>query len=176
MAKPNKSGTASNKYGDRSFNEIHRRKSFEDHGETYARSEKDDLNHQKHSSENQCKIPVHVTISRDYSKLYKSHSKMLQRSQLKKELITIRRSNKAIEALTLPTVVNINPRSLNNKVESFKTYMEEEDIDLAFISESHERAEHPLVDSLNMEDFEVISNVHQRRGKGGRPALIVRKK
>ena len=90
-------------------------------------------------------------------------------------MITVKRSNKAVQALSLPTVVNINPRSLNNKVEAFKTYMEEEEIDLALISESHEREGHPLVDKLQMDDFEVISNVHQRRGKGGRPALIVKK-
>ena len=55
--------------------------------------------------------------------------------------------------------------------------MEEEEIDLALISESHEKEGHPLVDKLQMDDFEVISNVHQRqrRGKGGRPALIVKK-
>ena len=97
-----------------------------------------------------------------------------QCTQVKTNLKIIRRSNKAVQALNLPTVININPRSLNNKVESFKTYMNEEEIDLAFISESHEREGHPLVESLQMEDFEIISNVHQRRGKGGRPALVVK--
>ena len=53
--------------------------------------------------------------------------------------------------------------------------MEEEEVDLAFISESHERVDQPLVDSLEMANFEIISNVHQRRGKGGRPAIVVDK-
>ena len=60
-----------------------------------------------------------------------------------------------MQALHLPTVININPRSLNDKIDSFKTYMEEEQVDLACISESHEREE--------------------GRGKGGRPALVVSK-
>lgn len=94
---------------------------------------------------------------------------------MKSNLTTICRSNKAVQALNLPIVININPRSLNNKVESFKTYIVEEEIDLAFISESHEREGHPLVDSLQMEDYDIISSLHQRRGKGGRPALVVNK-
>ena len=68
---------------------------------------------------------------------------------------------------------NINPRSLNNKIESFKTYLLEENVDLAFISESHERLDKPLTENLQMTNFEIISNVNQRRGKGGRPAIIV---
>ena len=99
----------------------------------------------------------------------------MQGSHNRNNLSTVKRSNKAVEALNLPTVVNINPRSLNNKVEAFKTYMEEKEIDLALISESHEKEGAPLVDKLQMNDYEVISNVHQRRGKRGRPALIVKK-
>ena len=95
--------------------------------------------------------------------------------QPNKNLRTVKRSNKAVQALSLPTVININPRSLNNKMEAFKTYIEEEEVDIAFVSESHEREGQPLVDSLKMDDFEIISNVYQRREKGGRPALIVRK-
>ena len=80
---------------------------------------------------------------------------------------TVNRSNKAVQALSLPTVININPRSLNNKIEAFKTYIKEEEVDIAFVSESHEREGHPLVDSLKIDDFEIISNVYQRRGKYG---------
>ena len=58
-------------------------------------------------------------------------------------------------------------------MESFKTYIAEEEVDLAFISESHECIGKPLVDNLQLPNFEIISNVHQRRGKGGRPAIIV---
>ena len=52
------------------------------------------------------------------------------------------------------------PRSLTKKVESFKTYMNEEEIDSAFISECHEREDHLLVESLQIEDFDIFSNVH----------------
>ena len=119
------------------------------------------------------KIPVHVT-KRFYSKCQSIPNDSTLHQQLYDNLKTIRRSNKVVQALELPTVININPRSLNNKIEAFKTYMEEEEVDLAFISESHEQLDKTLVDNLHMENYQVISNVHQRRGKGGRPALVVR--
>ena len=50
---------------------------------------------------------------------------------------------------------------------------EEEEVDLAIISESHEQVDKQLVDNLQIDNFQVISNVHQRRGKGDRPALVV---
>ena len=43
------------------------------------------------------------------------------------------------QALNLPKVMNLNPRSAMNKLEQIKTFIEEEEIDLAFISESHDR-------------------------------------
>ena len=113
---------------------------------------------------------LYDSLDKQFSKHNSPHG-----SQLNPNLKTVRRSNKAVQALNLPTVININPRSLNNKLESFKTYMIEEEIDVAFISESHEREGNPLVDSLQMNSFEIISSLHQRRGKGGRPALVVKK-
>ena len=153
--------------GQRSYHENNREQSPENNGVFHeANANQESLN------ENHC-IPVHVSQSYAYSGLYQKQNKFLQRSQVKSNLINIRRSDKAVQALNLPKVININPRSINNKVESFKTYMMEEEVDLAFISESHERKAKPLVDRLKMEGFEIISNVHQRRGKGGRPALVV---
>ena len=108
--------------------------------------------------------------------MYNHINVLPQGSQKYNSLKTIHRSNKAVQALRLPTVVNINPRSLNNKVESFRNYMKEEDVDLACVSESHECEGRPLVDILDLEDYEIISSLHQRRGKGGRPALIVNKR
>ena len=87
--------------------------------------------------------------------------------------ITIKRSNKVVQALSLPTCANLNPRSMNNKKEQFKTLVEEEDLDVIFISETHEQLSKPLAETLVMENFTVISNVHQRRGKGGRPTLVI---
>ena len=44
------------------------------------------------------------------------------------------------------------------------------------MSESWEREELKLNQIINLEDHIVISNVSQRSGKGGRPALIVNAK
>lgn len=63
-----------------------------------------------------------------------------------------------------------------NKLEELKTFIEEESIDCAFISESHETENRKLEDMINLEDHTVVSNVYQRTGKGGRPALIVNKR
>ena len=50
--------------------------------------------------------------------------------------ITVLRSNKIIEALELPVVVNLNPRSVYNKVDEFHALVQEENIDIVFMSES----------------------------------------
>ena len=78
-----------------------------------------------------------------------------------------------VEALKLPKVMNINPNSAMNKVEELKTFIDEQSIDIAFISESHERENRKLENKFHLENYKVVSNIHQREGKGGRPALIV---
>ena len=85
-------------------------------------------------------------------------------------------SNKQIQALDLPKLCNINPRSCYNKAEELVTFVKEESLDLIFTSESWERENLPLQELLKLEDHTVISNVNQRVGVGGRPALIVNKK
>ena len=75
--------------------------------------------------------------------------------------------------MTLPSLCNMNPRSVYNKVEEFHEFVNSEDIDVVFMSESWERNEKTLKDIIKLEHHEVVSNVHQRKGKGGRPALIV---
>ena len=90
--------------------------------------------------------------------------------------ITIVRSNNVIQALDLPVVVNLNPRSVYNKIDEFHTLVQEEDVDIIFMSESWERESKTLKEIINLEDHIVISNVHQRKTVGGRPALIVNKK
>ena len=69
--------------------------------------------------------------------------------------------------------MNINPRSAMNKVEELKTFIDEETIDVAFVSESHDRQNKKLEEHFNLENYKVISNLFQRQGKGGRPAIIV---
>ena len=72
--------------------------------------------------------------------------------------------------------MNLNPRSAMNKLKELENFIDEEEIDLAFISESHEREDKKLEDNINLENHVVISNIHQREGKGGRPVLIVNNK
>ena len=91
-------------------------------------------------------------------------------------LKTIKRSNTIVEALSLPTLCNLNPRSVYNKVAEFHEFVKSEDIDIVFMSESWERESKTLAEIINLEAHEVLSNVYQRKGKGGRPALIVNKK
>ena len=90
-----------------------------------------------------------------------------------KNLRTIVRSNKLIEALSLPIVMNVNPRSIYNKVNEFHNFVIEELVDIVAMSESWERIEQPLGSIIKLPNHTVISNPHQRRGIGGRPALII---
>ena len=93
-----------------------------------------------------------------------------------KNLVRVKRTNKVFEALDLPNVLNLNPRSIYNKVNEFVTFVDEEEVDLVCMSESWEREYLTLDKVIKIDDFEVISNVHQRKGKGGRPAIIVNSK
>ena len=64
-----------------------------------------------------------------------------------------------------------------NKIEEITTFIKEEHIDVAFISESHDRDNKRLEDNINLETHEVISNLFQRNINisGGRPAIIANK-
>ena len=90
-------------------------------------------------------------------------------------LKTISRSNKVLEALSLPTICNMNPRSVYYKVDEFHQFVENEEVDMIFLSELWERENYTLEDIIHLENHEVISNVYQRKGTGGRPAIIVNK-
>ena len=85
----------------------------------------------------------------------------------------VKRSNKVCEALKLPKVLNLNPRSIYNKLNEFATFVTEEDVDLVCMSESWEREKLTLDKVIKIDNYQVISNVFQRKGKGGRPAIIV---
>ena len=87
----------------------------------------------------------------------------------------IKRSNKSFHALNLPVIANINPRSVYNKIQEFHTFVELEEVDLVFMSESWEREEKTLNEIIHLKDHAIVSNVFQRKGKGGRPAIIVNK-
>ena len=85
----------------------------------------------------------------------------------------IKRSNKPFEALNLPIIANINPRSVYNKINEFHTFVKQEEIGVTFMSESWEREEKTLHDIIKLEGHVIVSNVFQRKGVGGRPAIIV---
>ena len=102
--------------------------------------------------------------------------KQQRKSNQTRNIKVIKRSNKIFQASNLPKIMNCNPRSAMNKVQELQTFILEESIDVAFISESHDRENKRLDEHINLEDHEVISNIYQREGKGGRPALIVNNK
>ena len=82
-------------------------------------------------------------------------------------------SDKFKQALHLPTLCNINPRSLYNKKSEFCTFIEQESIDVAFISETWEKENETLKDIIDIENYRIIANVSQRNGRGGRPAIVI---
>ena len=87
----------------------------------------------------------------------------------------IRRNNKIVQALNLPTICNINPRSVYNKVKEFHAFVKHEKVDLVFMSESWERENLTLDQIVKLKDHIIISNVNQRTGVGGRPAIFADK-
>ena len=53
--------------------------------------------------------------------------------------------------------------------------MDQLEVDVCFMSESWDRNNMGLEKVINMDGYQVIKNVVQRSGKGGKPALIVKK-
>ena len=98
------------------------------------------------------------------------------KNNLKEKKFKSNKNSKFFQALSLPTLCNMNPRSVYNKIDEFHTFVEEEEIDLLFMSESWERSYLTLDQIIKLEDHVVISNVSQRVGKGGRPAIIANNK
>ena len=85
----------------------------------------------------------------------------------------MRKPNKYLEALELPVIKNLNPRSAYNKRKELETFIKEETVDILFMSELWERENFQLQELIHLENHTIISNVFQRQGKGGRPALFV---
>ena len=71
-------------------------------------------------------------------------------------LQVIIRSNNVCQALNLPTLCNMIPRSVYNKVNEFHEFVKEEEVDLLFMSESGERENLTLDKIIKLEDFEII--------------------
>ena len=87
----------------------------------------------------------------------------------------VRRNNHILESVKLPTVMNINPRSLYNKTEDFKLILDQYEADVVCVSESWERDNLTLEDILQLETHQVITNEVHRECRGGKPAIIVNK-
>ena len=78
---------------------------------------------------------------------------------------TVKRNNKFLQALELPVIANLNPRSVYNKVDEFHAFVKEEEVDILFMSESWERENLQLNQIIHLDNHTVISNVYQRRGQ-----------
>ena len=103
--------------------------------------------------------------------------KQVNRGHLKSKISENKSKNdKTYQATKLPSVMNVNPRSVYNKLEDFHTLVEVEEIDCVFMSESWERPNQPLESIIQLPDHTVVSNPHQRDGQGGRPAIIINHK
>ena len=76
-------------------------------------------------------------------------------------------------ASELPTILNVNPRSVYNKIDNLKQFIQERNVQIVGISESWERVENPLNKVLSIDGYEVISNPFTRKEVGGKPALVV---
>ena len=89
---------------------------------------------------------------------------------------TIRYNSKnVVSASQLPVIVNLNPRSIYKKRNEFKIMMEQLDVDCCAISESWDKGDNSLEKMIKMDGYQVIKNVVQRSGKGGKPVLVIKK-
>ena len=69
--------------------------------------------------------------------------------------------------------MNINPRSCYGKSKELGQIITQYSASLICISESWSRENLPLQELVQIEGFEVVTNVKQRSGRGGKPALLV---
>ena len=88
-------------------------------------------------------------------------------------LKVVRRNNRVLNAIHLPSVMNINPRSVYNKVNEFLTLVEQYESDLICMSETWDRVNQPLENLIQLEGYKVITAVNPRNFRGGKPAIII---
>ena len=90
-------------------------------------------------SENRQTISTVITSNRPDEPSYQNKELKYQ----KRNLLTIKRSNKVVEASRLPVVINLNPRSLYNKASEFSTLIEQTEAGVCCISETWDRSHIP---------------------------------
>ena len=113
-------------------------------------------------------IPVHISTARQVKSALSDRGKPVRK--------TVQRNNIILQSLSLPVVININPRSLYNKSEEFSLLLEQYEGEVICVSESFERENLPLEQLLQLEDYDVISMVKKRNFKGGNPAILINNK
>ena len=68
---------------------------------------------------------TNVITNKLKEKIFKFREQRKSSKQRMKNLTVIKRSNKVCEALNLPKVLNLNPRSIYNKIDEFATFVTE---------------------------------------------------
>lgn len=116
-------------------------------------------------------IPVHISPNQR-----QSWQSPALHDRGKPVCVTVCRNNHVMQAISLPVVININPRSCYNKSEELALLLEQYSADVVCISESFERENKPLQELLQLENYEVFSMVKRRDFKGGNPAILINKK
>ena len=87
---------------------------------------------------------------------------------------TLHRHGLISQSMALPLIMNLNPRSIYNKTDDFKLLIDQYDVDCILMSESWERKDISLNQLLNLENYEIVTNVQHRDTRGGKPAILVK--
>ena len=90
----------------------------------------------------------------------------------------IRRENRCIQALSLPTILSYNMRSLWGKIRSLATVIHERSWEIIFLSEVWEKREnkshkHKIEELLEMSNISYISTPRQGSKRGGGAAIAI---
>ena len=122
--------------------------------------------------------PIPVLVSTDRNFNYPG-----QHGQNKRNLITVRRCDKSLEAANLPTIVSVNPRSLYNKQLNFRTLIDQTEVGVCFVSETWDRThksdrskkdkDKMIAEVLDIEGYRWVQNIVQRKCRGGKPAILI---
>ena len=80
----------------------------------------------------------------------------MRKSKSNCKLTVIKRNKNVFQALNLPKILNLNPRNAMNKLEQIKLFIEEEKIDLGFISEVMTERNKKLQENLKLDNHTII--------------------
>ena len=74
--------------------------------------------------------------------------------------------------------MNLNPRSLYNKADEFRTLVDQSEAGIVCVSETWDRSNSDgllISEAIEIENYHWIKNVTQRKRSGGKPAILVSK-